>query len=174
VNARFSEYVTSGAFALTMTRTQIASLAMVAGGERGYLAAGSALERKGLVEAIPLAAEPNPMWQRADETALELRLTGAGALALGLLHQAGLTNGGADAAVQEIDSLRAELATARQIAQDANLRCRSLAARLDAALLDIDQLKCADEGERIPVRLTRRDPLPDATIDELLGKGFGE
>jgi len=50
VNGRFAEYATSGAFAVTLTRSQIQSLGFVLGTGGAMYSHGTSLERKGLVE----------------------------------------------------------------------------------------------------------------------------
>ena len=173
INARFSDYVTSGAFALSLTRTQISALSMIVGGESRYMAAAAALQRKGLIEPVPEALTDNPHMVHGDPL-LEWRLTGAGALCLGMLAEAGLTNAGVDVAAREVDTLRAELATAREQARAAQLRVRSMHARLEKAKSEIEILRAVKAGENFPIQLLPRDPLPDLTEAELLGEGAAE
>lgn len=165
MNARFSEYVTSGAFSLTLTRTQTAALAMVEGGEVNYLTAAGALERKGLVEAIPE--------QLGDEryalhpARMERRLTPAGALVLSLLHQAGLTNAGGDALAGECDALREALAAANGKVRDAFMRVMSLRARIDELESQVESLKSRIETGKPKISVCLRDPLPGVPLDDI-------
>jgi DNA-binding PadR family transcriptional regulator len=102
MNNRFQNYVTSGAFRLSLTRQQIAALSLLPCDDSTSLAAND-LERKGLCEAI--AGEHDGRQQ--------FRITAAGAVALHLCHMAGLTNAGATGLADEIEALRAELDAAR-------------------------------------------------------------
>ncbi|TIX20090.1 hypothetical protein [Mesorhizobium sp.] len=167
MNARFSDYVTSGAFSLTLTRNQISELAFAAGGERRLFGVTGSLERKGLIEPINARPEKDPEFE-PDEQHLEWRLTSAGALTLSLLTQAGLSNAGSDIVAREIDDLRQSLSTANACAHEANLRVRSMHARLEEANALIDRLEARLAGEKIPIRFTPSDPLPDASVDDLL------
>lgn len=161
-NARFSEYATSGAFSLSLTRNQVSSLAMFdAGGvpdwSGTYMAA---LERKGLVERFPAPSDHD-----ADKH--EFRATHAGLLTAALCREAGLTNGAADPVAAELDRLRQEVIDRRQEAREARLTARSTLARLDEVehALAIERAKAA--RERLPLYVTRRDPMPDLTREEL-------
>lgn len=167
MNARFSDYVTSGAFSLTLTRNQIAELALAAGGDRHVYGASAALERKGLIEPIPPAAKANPLHE-PDDQLIEWRLTAAGALTLSLIHQAGLSNSGADALAREVDDLRARLGEANQRAHVAALKTRSMHARLAIAEERVAQLEARIASEKFPIHITPRDPLPDVPTEELL------
>jgi hypothetical protein len=111
MNNRFQNYVTSGAFRLSLTRQQIAALSLLPCHDSTSFAAND-LERKGLCEAIAGASAERQ----------EFRITSAGALAQQLCHMAGLTNAGADALAQEMEALRAELDAARRT----NLELRKL------------------------------------------------
>lgn len=168
MNARFSDYVTSGAFSLTLTRNQISELAFAAGGERRVFGASSALERKGLIEPIPGSVEENPLHEQ-DYHLPEWRLTAAGALTLSLLAQAGLSNSGADLMAREIDDLRAGLAGANARAHDAALRVRAMHARFEKAKAQIAVLEARMAGEKIPISITPSDPLPEVATEDLLG-----
>lgn len=167
MNARFSDYVTSGAFSLTLTRNQISELSFAMGGERRVFGASASLERKGLIEPVHARVEENPLHEQ-DEQSLEWRLTGAGALVLSLLAQAGLSNSGSDALAREVDDLRAKLAEANQRAHDAALRTRSMFARLEKASEKIAQLQSKLDGEKFPIVVTPRDPLPEIPTEALL------
>ncbi|RWF02970.1 hypothetical protein [Mesorhizobium sp.] len=167
MNARFSDYVTSGAFSLTLTRNQISELAFAAGGERRLYGVTGSLERKGLIEPINARPEKDALFEH-DEQHLEWRLTGAGALTLSLLAQAGLSNAGADIAAREIDDLRQSLSQANAIAHDANLRVRSMHARLEEANAYIGRLEARLAGDKIPIVIVPADPLPDVSVENLL------
>lgn len=136
MNARFADYVTSGAFNMTLTRSQIADLSMMAAGVETF--SNGALERKGLAE--PIASE--------GANGLQYRLTGAGALMCEVLHQAGLTNGGNDTRTAEIDRLRSELDAARQRAADCSKRAWTVAARLAEAEIERDEANYQTEAMR--------------------------
>lgn len=160
MNPRFSEYVTSGAFALQLTRSQIGGLSLMFGGSAGYLNSAASLERKGLIERI--AGESPDM--------REYRLTGAGVLCLAMLHQAGLTNAGADALAVEVDDLRKKLSDANERASDSAQRARSMLARLQQAEQKLECARAATDRDRISLLVTVRDPLPEmSTADVMAG-----
>ncbi|MEP9389628.1 hypothetical protein [Mesorhizobium sp. KR9-304] len=175
MNARFSEYVTSGAFNLALTRSQISALAMLSGDGESYLMSGSALERKGLVEAIP-----------SGEDRYEFRLTPAGVLTLSLLFEAGLTNKGKDAVAAEVASLGKALGDANITIADLRKRLTSTHARLDEAeAAHADLLRCRETAEALrrceeagitlktrPM-IQLRDPLPGVPTADLVA-GLGE
>ncbi len=162
MNARFSEYVTSGAFQLTLTRSQISALSMMVGGEDRYVGPSGALARKGLIEPIEGTREGWPS---------EWRLTAAGVVTLALLHQAGLTNEGADAALAEVDSLRAELDKARAAAKEADIRATSLHAKLEQAEERIEILEAEKEQRKFRINIVKwRDPLPEKTAAEIIAE----
>lgn len=177
MNSRFSDYVTSGAFSLSLTRNQISLLSMAVGGGIGATAAtAAALERKGLI--APLAG---PNHGLRDECASEeWRVNAAGILVVSLLAEAGLVNGGEDAAAREVDALRAELDAARRSAAESGARAWSALSRLKQAEQEIDELRaCAktvqlrEHCERRGIRLKRdrlitpRDPMPEVPTEEL-------
>jgi len=158
-NVRFSDYVTSGAFQMALTRSQIAALSMIVGGEDRYVPSGSALERKGLIAPVEGKREGLP---------LEYRLTAAGALTLALLHQAGLTNDGADVMAREMEALRAELDMARKEAKRADERARSLNAKLAKIAFDIRVKEARTSGNKLPCAMLPRDPLPEMSAEAIL------
>jgi DNA-binding MarR family transcriptional regulator len=162
MNDRFSEYATSGAFSLTLTRNQVSALAMLDEGSAPDYTANmmAALERKGLVERIPAPAD-----HREDN--IEFRGTRAGLLTAALCREAGLTQGARDAVAVELDALRAEAIARRREAAEARLTARSALARLEAAEYEIENLKRAAEDRKLALRIIRRDPLPDVTIEQL-------
>jgi hypothetical protein len=178
VNARFSEYVTSGAFSMTLTRTQISSLALLAANAGGPF--GGSLERKGLAEPIASAI--------ADDR-VEWRITGAGVLVMAMLFEAGLTNTGKDAAAAEVDQLNNALSAANSTVLDVRKKTWSMHAKLEAAEIEIVNLRRevarleseiafpgvklkAEFAGREPARfepvLRARDPFPDTPAAELL------
>lgn len=162
LNNRFSEYATSGAFSLSLTRNQVSSLAMLDPGgvpdwTGTYMAA---LERKGLVERFPAPTDH-------DADKYEFRATRAGLLTAALCREAGLTNGAVDPIAAELDRLRQEVIDRRHEAREARLTARSTLARLDEAehALAIERAKTA--RERLPLHITRRDPTPELSREEL-------
>lgn len=167
MNARFSDYVTSGAFSLTLTRNQISELAFAAGGEKRFYGASASLERKGLIESIAARAEEDPLHEQDDQQ-LEWRLTGAGVLILALLAQAGLSNSGTDVLAREVDDLRRQLDEANQRSHTSALRTRAMFARLEEAHLKILQLEATIAGGKLPIRIMPRDPLSDVPTEALL------
>ncbi|RWQ12368.1 hypothetical protein [Mesorhizobium sp.] len=178
MNARFSEYVTSGAFNMTLTRSQISTLAMLASGASEW--GGASLERKGL--ASPIASS------LADDR-VEWRITGAGTILMSLLFEAGLTNSGRDAAAAEVDRLNSALATANETVRDVRKKTWSMYAKLEKVEIENENLKrrltaleseleypgvrlkpeFADRGpvEFAPI-ITARDPFPDTPAADLL------
>lgn len=166
MNARFSDYVTSGAFSLVLTRNQISELALASGGERRICGAGASLERKGLIEPIASRTEENPLHEQ-DGQQLEYRLTGAGGLTLALLAQAGLSNSGTDVLAREVDDLRQQLSAANTRAHDAALRTRSMFSRLEQAKAKIAQLEAVASGNKFPILFTPHDPLPGVPTETL-------
>ena len=169
MNTRFSDYVTSGAFHLSLTRNQISALALTAVGDGGY-AHADALERKGLCQRVPAAYGDGE----------EVRLTAAGALCLSLLAEAGLTNNGASALAAEVESLARELAAARKMVRDSALRARSAFARKDEAERRVAELERALSAAQSNIRLKDdvphnhkpvimlKDPLPDLSDEEVM------
>ncbi|MER9471054.1 hypothetical protein [Mesorhizobium sp. M0520] len=176
MNARFSEYVTSGAFNMTLTRSQISTLAMLASGASEW--GGASLERKGL--AAPIAS------QLSDDR-VEWRITGAGTILMALLFEAGLTNSGRDAAAAEVDRLNLAIATANQTVRDVRKKTWSMHAKLEKVEIENANLKrrltaleierkhpgvglkpeFAGPAELAPM-ITLRDPFPDLPAGELL------
>jgi len=163
VNPRFADYVTSGAFNMSLTRGQIADLSAMVEAGSNFVDRWSALERRGLIERIPSLSD----WP-GDFEKQEWRLTAAGALVVNLLFQAGLTNRGDSALARECDALRAQLAAANAAATEARKRLRSMHARYENLRLRIDQSAAVQEGDLIPIRITPRDPIPDASINDLI------
>lgn len=156
-NARFSDYSTSGAFAIGLSRHQVASLAMIAnGGSDGvFVANAPALERKGLAEMV---AAPKP-WN-AEGT--EWRATLAGLFVARLLSEAGLTNGPPDPVAAEFADLRAQLEAARQEVAEAQQRATSAFARLDEARQDLELERARTDRDYRPKLIIKvRDPRPD-------------
>lgn len=183
-NARFSEYVTSGAFNLSLSRNQVAALSMCVEGADLYGATHSygALERKGLVEFVP---NPTGMAFESAERH-QVRPSNAGLLTLQLLAEAGMGNH-ANAVAEELVALRAQLAEARRTAADLRVRLTSAMARKDravrlvvAARKDNRRLMAAVEdltrgGPVLTLKnapdqfiITLKDPLPHLSDAELL------
>lgn len=160
-NFRFQEYTTSGAFNLSLSRTQVAALHRVATGRDHYACtATAALERKGLIEAFAAPEDYSPERQ-------EYRATAAGLLCASLLIEAGLTQGPRDAMAQEVAALQTEVEDRRTEAHTARTAARSALARLDQAELDLANERALHAGGKLRVPMTRRDPLPDVTRAEL-------
>ena len=154
-NARFSEYTTSGAFALTLTRNQVSSLGLIEGGAPHYTSSYMvALERKGLCERVAAPTEDDP-------ERIEFRPTLAGLLTASLCREAGLTNGPPNPVAEELASLKSEVERARTEAAEACLCARSAMARRDELeqQLELEHAKAADRKMRLIVK--HRDPRPE-------------
>lgn len=161
-NAQFSDYVTSGAFSLTLTRNQVSALSLLEGGMEPYLGnLMAALERKGLAEKVANPTEHDP-----DHT--ETRATLAGLLTLALCREAGLTNGPADPLAAELAGLRAEVERRRIEARTARANARSLAARLEKAEEDLFNSEARQTGGKFRVRIRLRDQQPDLPTADLI------
>lgn len=190
-NARFQEYVTSGAFNLTLSRNQISALSLVANGEgRTVGVSDSILERKGLVEPI---ANPGPR-PHGNPDAVEFRPTVAGFLCMEMLREANLINFAGSAITNELAALRAEVEERRREAATARERAISAMARkeraegdLAAAQAEIASLRTSvsalesglrwkdghsmldDKPYQARPMVRLRDPIPGATDAELRG-----
>jgi hypothetical protein len=166
-NSRFSEYTTSGAFSLTLTRNQVSSLGLVEGGSPDYTANYmAALERKGLCERLAAPTDYAP-------DRIEFRPTLAGLLTAALCREAGLTNGPPDPVGEELFSLRAELETARKKAVEARLCAKSAMARRDQFEEELHNEQARAKGERMKLFIRVRDPrpeMPDAELRERIGE----
>ena len=97
MNETFHEFVTGGAFVLTLTKRQIEALGLLGGDHWEAVSAFShgvpicrALERRGLIVHHPRPDGVDPSSWRP------WRLTRAGELTVGLLHEAGLLAPAAD------------------------------------------------------------------------------
>jgi len=154
-NQKFSDYVTSGAFNLSLSRNQIGELAMLADGPASYVSRAEALERRGLIEAIPAAGQTE-----FHGDTIEYRLTAAGLLVVQLIHAAGLTNSPPTSLAMEVDRLRAELAESRAAEKAANQRARSLLARLKGLQNWLSFARDVRDQMKIRVRILPRDPMP--------------
>lgn len=160
-NHRFQEYATSGAFTLGLTRNQVSTLDMIERGSHLYMSAFvGALERKGLVEAVPAPTVHNP-------DNVEHRLTYAGLLAVALVREAGLTNTAPEPVAAEVTALRAEVGRARLDEANAKRDAYAAMARLERAELDLENERLARRQEKPKVRILRRDPIPDISNAEL-------
>lgn len=165
-NPRFSDYVTSGAFVMSLTRNQISGLSTVCASGEGWIPNAASLERKGLVELLPA-----PGKFEAERT--EYRATRAGLLCAALIYEAGLSNGPPDPVAAEFDAMRAEMLACRQEAKEARLCARSSLARLGEAeaelknaLGEIARLKTG-QHQKLQMHFRVRDPLPDVSDDVL-------
>lgn len=163
MNPNFSDYVTSGAFNMSLTRGQIAELSSLAEAGGRYVDRWGALERRGLIERLPGASD----WVSHFEAPTEWRLTAAGVLVVNLLFEAGLSNRGGAGLARECDALRAQLAAANLALNETRQKLRSIYARHEKLRLSIQQAEDSAAGDRITIRITPRDPLPDATLAEL-------
>lgn len=174
-NPRFSEYVTSGAFHLSLSRHQVSAIGMMVGAGASPFS-GAALERKGLAEAV---SKPS----FGGDDGYEFRLTNAGLICARLLCEAGLSNGPEDPAAVELAAMRGELVETREQINDLRQRLTSAMARkaeveqeLAAAQRRlVDQSGCyprlreefrRQDPYRVEVRL--KDPLPHLTDEEVL------
>lgn len=163
MNSRFSDYVTSGAFNMALTRGQIADLSSLAEKGASYVDRWGALERRGLIERIPDVSDHLGNWDKE-----QWRLTAVGALVLNLLFEAGLSNRGGAALAAECEALRAQLAAASLAATDARKRLRSMHARFEKSQLKVEHLEASASRDKFPIRITPRDPMPEATVTELM------
>ena len=162
MNPRFSEYTTSGAFSLALTRNQVSSLAFLEGGAPGYSShIMSALERKGLAEPVAMPSTDDP-------ERIEFRPTHAGLLTAALCREAGLSNGPPDPVAVELAALKAEIEARRIEAADARRAARSAMARKEEAELELENLKRRAQQRRLMVRILTRDPTPDRTDAQLM------
>lgn len=171
MNYRFAEYVTSGAFTLALSRRQVTALADIVnrGGLHYAGSSGEALERKGLVERI---ADPDDFSPERHQ----YRATYAGLLCAKMVGLCGLAKVSDDPAADEVAALTREAEDRRLEAQSARLTARSALARLDAVTGDLAVSNALLKREKLPVRLTRRDPMPDlkrSQLDELAAEAEG-
>lgn len=168
MNPRFSDYVTSGAFSLTLTRNQIAGLGQLNADGAGYVHNAATLERKGLIEILP---RPD-RWQ---EDRTEFRLTRAGLLCLAMLGEAGLSNDrAADPVAGEFQAMRDELVALREEASAARQTARAAIARREEAETELENAQRrirelrTGKHERLTLNFVRiRDPLPEISDAEL-------
>lgn len=160
--AKFREYVTSGAFKLTLSRQQVAALSMVA--EVGEVACGGhtlgSLFNKGLVTHI-----------RSDCGKLEYRLTEAGVFALKLVRIADLTQGAPDPVREELAALRGRLDQARRHAQQLAADVWDMSARVKQADLAIKEAQAWVSGAPAPERpmVTMKNKHPHRTQSQIMG-----
>ena len=155
-NQKFADYVTSGAFNLSLSRNQISELSMLADAPQTYVARAEALERRGLIEAVPQRKETD-----FDGDHLEYRLTASGVLVVQLLHSAGLTNQGANTLADEVEALRAEVVKSRAGEARALSLARSFKSRLRWLQDRVARMRECAKGDKIALRLLRRDPNAD-------------
>jgi len=158
--ALFREHVTSGAFTLSLSRSQVSMLTMIAEvGDVHGAHTHRALHNKGLVTTIT-----------SEDGRIEYRLTEAGVYALKLAKLADLVNGAPDPVTEELSSLRHQLDAARrgalQLAQD----CWNLKARLDRAEYGIEALAAELHGGAAPPKpfIWLRDKNPTRSTAEIL------
>lgn len=163
--ADFQDYTTSGAFSLALTRQQIATLALCAGGLPSMSAAAGSLARKGLILRLG-----------EDDNVGELRLTVPGLHVLMLLQMAGLTNAPADIMAIEVETLQTRLGKALNmindlVAEQTAMKAdnRSLHCRLEASELNRERMQAEFDGGRWQrPMVTLRDQQPDKSTDSLL------
>jgi len=163
MNSRFSEYATSGAFTLSLTRNQVSALAMLEGGGPAWDSAVAALERKGLAEPVPQPTESDP-------TRVEMRATRAGLLVAALTQEAGLTNGPPDPAAVELANLRAEILKMRSAVIEAEKTARSALARKAELEWELENERRKAAERRLALRIIPRDPLAGLTDAELMAR----
>ncbi len=158
---KFREYVTSGAFKLTLSRNQVSALSMASatGEMAGHGGTFSSLDSKGLTELI-----------RSKDGGLEVRLTEAGVFALKLVRLAGLVNGDPDPVAEELKSLRAELDEARKHCQQLAADNWDMTARIEQADLAVKQADAWVCGNPIPKKpiVTMKNKNPERTQAQIV------
>lgn len=160
--AKFRDYVTSGAFKLSLSRQQVSALAMAA--ETGEVCCGShtlgSLYNKGLVTHI-----------RSECGRLEYRLTEAGVFALKLVRLAELTQGTPDPVAEELASLRKQLDQTRRHAQQLAADAWDMTARVEHAEREVAKAMAFVEGTPTPPKpiLTLKNKHPERTQAQILG-----
>ena len=161
---RFAEHVTSGAFALTLTRKQVSALAMVAdrGESRIPWPGLDGLERKGLVTMMP----PEHDYPFSDAV-----ISPAGIRVAQLCAMAGLTNAPIPTEAEEIERLHRELAAGRDLIRELRADCQSLAARLDEMTRDVQDLEDKILNKKPTIRFPDlrwgRDQHPEKDIRDM-------
>lgn len=159
---RFADYATSGAFQIGLTRSQIASLVQVAGGDHtAYvgMTAASALLRKGLVILTESAG-------RGDQA--QIRATAAGILVANLCAMAGLTNSAIPDLAAEVDRQNEEIDGLRRRLFDIGEDNWSLRARLEATEIECNQLRANMAGGHFPrPMVTLRDRQPEKPVEAM-------
>lgn len=159
--AKFRDYVTSGAFKLSLSRSQVSALAMVA--ETGEIGFGShtlsALHNKGLVTSI-----------RAEDGRAEFRLTEAGVFALKLVRMADLTQGAPDTEAEELAALRTQLDQARRHAQQCAADAWDMKARVEFAERQVAEARAYVEAKPTPPKpiITLKNKHPERTQAQIL------
>lgn len=163
-NQRFSDYVTSGAFDLKLTRRQIERLEQLARDPQPFLGwdtTAHSLRRKGLVEEI---AAPSPQ----NEEGRQARLSGAGLLAVAMLAEAGLIPAELrDVAAREHERTLEELERRRRQECEARQRAQSAIARMEEAQIAHENYKRFTEGRKAIIPLSHKDPRPDISNEDL-------
>jgi len=178
-NARFSEYATSGAFSMSLSRHQVSALAMIADGAgSSWHLSDASLERKGLVEPV---AKPSDH----QDDRVEFRPTLAGLLCARLVREAGLSNGPDDPIAAELADLRRELeqrrheaATNRDVAWSALARKEEAERELEEAQRELRLFRTESAGgprlkeqfrrdPQAPPMIRRRDKFPTTSDAEL-------
>lgn len=159
--SRFREYVTSGAFKLTLSRNQVSALSMIA--EVGDVSCGGhtlgALFQKGLVTHI-----------RSDCGKLEYRLTEAGVFALKLVRLADLVQGAPDPVAEELSALRGQLDKARRHAQQLAADAWDMSARVQKAEQAVAEAKAMVRGAPNPPKpvVTRKNRHPERSQAQMI------
>ena len=160
--SRFADYATSGAFAIGLTRGQIATLALIAGGDYNpapHMATIGALERKGLARVIDGDGRKLPA---------QVRPTAAGALVAQLCAMAGLTNSDPPDLAAQMDRLTDDLAAARGDLATMADDCWSIRARMEAAERERDALAAEKVGGAWPKPLvTLKDRQPGKPVEAM-------
>jgi DNA-binding PadR family transcriptional regulator len=161
-NFRFQDYVTSGAFTLSLARSQVVTLHRIASGLSDHYpcAATTALERKGLIAPVAAPEDYAPDRQ-------EYRATAAGLMVAALLTEAGLTQDQRDATAAEVARLHQEVEDRRAEAHTARTAARSALARLQKSETDLANERAMRGRGKLIVPVLRRDPLPNASHADL-------
>lgn len=159
---RFADYATSGAFQIGLTRSQIATLMQIAGGDHSpwpHMATIGALERKGLAQMVESAGKQNDA---------QVRPTAAGLLVAALCSIAGLTNAAPPDLAEQVDALTGELGQMRVRMFEMGQDCWSMRARLESAEQERDALRAEKAGGSFPRPMVRlRDQQPDKPVEAM-------
>lgn len=169
-SSKFAEYVTSGAFHLNLTRSQVSALAMtVGGGSRAYSSAEAALERKGLVVVGPDAIRNGEQHYQP----LMMRATPAGVQVHALCVLAGLANGEVSSLAAEMETLQAELGKTIVALNAARRAAHDLHVRLQEQRLKVENHERTAKGDRPKIRAFPDQNFPGVSDDALRDLAIG-